>query len=166
MSDDPTPTQGAEQGGESGNYTPPATQAELDRIIAARISREREKYADYDDLRSKAERLAEIENANKTEAEKAAEQLAALQAEVAAYKTREQVAAWKAEVAEATGVPAAALAGNTKEEIEAHAETLKPLIAQPQTRPQPLIVPAEGKTPPALNSHALEDALRKAVGAN
>lgn len=167
MSDDTTPTTGADTGGDSGNYTPPATQAELDRIIADRLSRERSKYADYEDLQAKAQRLAEIEEANKTEAEKMAEQLATLQAKVTEYETREQINAWKAEVAEATGVPANALAGNTKEEIEAHAETLKPLIAQPQSaKPQPLIVPAEGKTPPALNSSALEDALRKAVGAN
>lgn len=114
-----------------------------------------------------AKRLAELEEASKTEEQKRAEQLAELQAKVTQYETREQLAAWKAEVAEATGVPANALAGSTKEEIEAHAETLKPLIAQPQpVKPQPLIVPAEGKTPPALNSSALEDALRKAVGAN
>lgn len=114
-----------------------------------------------------AERLAELEEASKTEEQKRADQLAQLQAKVTEYETRDQIAAWKTEVATATGVPAAALAGATKEEIEAHAETLKPLIAQPQTtKPQPLIVPAESKTPLALNSTGLEDALRKAVGAN
>jgi len=168
MSDDATPAQGAEPGGESGNYTPPATQADLDRIIADRLSRERGKFADYDDLRSKAERLAEIEEANKTEAEKQAEQLTALQAKVQEYETREQIAAWKAEVSRETGVPANVLAGSSLDELKAHAEQLKPLIAETQApvKPQPLIVPAESKTPPALNSSALEDALRKAVGAN
>ena len=113
-----------------------------------------------------AKRLAELEEASKTEEQKRAEQLAELQARVAQYETREQVAKWKSEVAEATGVPAAALAGSTKEEIEAHAATLKPLIAQSQpARPQPLIVPAEGKTPMALNSSRLEESLKKAVGA-
>lgn len=113
-----------------------------------------------------AKRLAELEEASKTEEQKRAEQLAELQARVAQYETREQVAKWKSEVEATTGVPAAALAGSTKEEIEAHAATLKPLIAQSQpARPQPLIVPAEGKTPMALNSSRLEESLKKAVGA-
>lgn len=96
-----------------------------------------------------AARLAEIEDAAKTEAEKTAERLAALEAENNSYKTREQVAAWKAEVAEATGVPVAALAGSTKEAIEAHAEILKPLIASPAqpatAAPVPTIAQAPGR---------------------
>lgn len=167
MSDDTTPTPGAEQGGEGGNYTPPATQAELDRIIADRLSRERQKFADYDELKSAAEKLAEIEEAYKAEAQRLAEERDSLAAKVTEYETREQINAWKADVSKETGVPANVLAGSTLEEIKAHAEQLRPLIAaQAPAKPAPLIVPAEGKTPPALNSSALEDALRKAVGAN
>lgn len=114
-----------------------------------------------------ADRLAELEEAAKTEEQKRAERIAELESKVTEYETKEQIAAWKAEVAEATGVPAAALAGSTREEIEAHAETLKPLIAEQKApKSAPLVIPAEGKTPPALNSSALEDALRKAVGAS
>lgn len=52
---------------------PPETfdQAAVDRIVSQRLAREREKFADYDDLKTKAERLAEIEAANQTELEKA-----------------------------------------------------------------------------------------------
>lgn len=115
-----------------------------------------------------AEKLAALEEASKTEEQKRADELAALQAKVAEYEKREQVATWKAEVAAASGVPVNVLAGSTREEIEAHAETLKPLLAQSQTppRPQPLIVPAEGKTPPALNSDSLEESLRRKLGIN
>lgn len=96
-----------------------------------------------------AKRLAEIEESAKTEAEKQAEALAKAQAKVKEYETKEQIATWKAEVAEATGVPAVALAGSTKEEIEAHAETLKPLIAQQQPIEPPKlgVVPTIGNTP-------------------
>lgn len=96
-----------------------------------------------------AERLAEIEEASKTEAQKQAERTAELEAKVKEYETREQIAAWKAEVSKETGVPAVALAGSTKEEIEAHAATLKPLIGQatPTTDPPPAVVPTVGKTP-------------------
>ena len=60
-------------------YTPPATQADLDRIIGERVARERAKYADYTDLKAKADRLAQLEEASKTEAQKQAEAIAALQ---------------------------------------------------------------------------------------
>lgn len=114
-----------------------------------------------------AKRLAELEEAAKTEEQKRAEELEALRAKVTEYETREQINAWKADVSKETGVPSNVLAGSTLEEIKAHAEQLRPLIAaQAPVKPAPLIVPAEGKTPPALNSSALEDALRKAVGAN
>ncbi|HLR97048.1 MAG TPA: hypothetical protein VK053_21180 [Jiangellaceae bacterium] len=152
----------AAKGGQSGNYTPPATQADLDRIIADRISRERAKYADYDELKSAAERLAEIEEANKTEAEKQAERLAELQAKVTEYETRDQINAWKAEVSNETGVPVAALAGSTKEEIEAHAETLKPLIAQPNQPPANQPLRTIGNQPERTGSVPLKDQIAAA----
>lgn len=52
-------------------YTAPASQADLDRIINERLARERGKFADYNDLKTKAAKLAEIEAANATETEKA-----------------------------------------------------------------------------------------------
>ena len=110
-----------------------------------------------------AKRLAEIEEASKTEAERQAERTAALEAKVREYETREQIAAWKAEVAEASGVPAVALAGSTKEEIEAHAATLKPLIEQQPTGLQPIT--GEGRAQPLpLNGDGIEAALKSALG--
>jgi len=47
------------------------TQADLDRTLGERLSRERAKFADYDDLKAKASRLAELEDANASELEKA-----------------------------------------------------------------------------------------------
>lgn len=52
------------------------TQAELDSIIAGRLQQERQKYADYDDLKVKAQAA---EDAKKSESEKAAERLSALE---------------------------------------------------------------------------------------
>jgi len=48
------------------------TQADVDRVVADRLARERQKFADYDDLKSKAAKLAELEAANQSEAEKLA----------------------------------------------------------------------------------------------
>jgi hypothetical protein len=75
------------EGGETDDGTKPPektlTQADVDRVVADRLARERQKFADYDDVKAKAARLDEIEAANATEAEKlaakadAAEKLAA-----------------------------------------------------------------------------------------
>ena len=47
------------------------TQADLDRIIKERMARERNKYADYADLKAQAEKWAEHEAAQQSELEKA-----------------------------------------------------------------------------------------------
>jgi hypothetical protein len=54
-------------------YTAPATQADLDRIIGERVARERAKYADYDDIKAKAEAHDASVEAARTEQEKAVE---------------------------------------------------------------------------------------------
>lgn len=65
--------QGAQDGNQSSAYTPPSSQADLDRIVEARIARERQKYADYDDLKKKAEEHDQYLESQKTEHEKALE---------------------------------------------------------------------------------------------
>lgn len=71
-----TGSQGGGQGGGTGGgdgstYTPPASQADLDRIIGQRVAREREKYADYEAMKAKAEAHDKALEAAKTDAEKA-----------------------------------------------------------------------------------------------
>ena len=90
-----------------------------------------------------AEERDALKAAQMTEAEKAAARLAELESAVKGYQSKEQADAWRTEVAEATGVPAAALRGSTKEEIEAHAAPLSTLIPNPQASRGPL-VPSEG----------------------
>lgn len=75
-------------------YTPPATQADLDRIIADRVARVKAKPpADYAELQSKAARLDEIEAANKSELEKAQSMIAELtkRAETAESERRVEI---------------------------------------------------------------------------
>ena len=49
------------------------TQAEMDAIIGERLSRERAKFADYDDLKAKASKFDATEEASKSELQKATE---------------------------------------------------------------------------------------------
>jgi len=89
-------------------------------------------------------RLAEIEEASKSEAQKLADRAAAAEAKVAQFESEKQQREWVKAVADATGVPAAALRGSTLEDIQAHAETLKSLVSQEPPAPRGPTVPSEG----------------------
>ena len=63
--------EGQQQTGGESAFTPPASQADLDRIIQDRIARERSKFADYDDLKAKATEYDQFKESSKTEQQKA-----------------------------------------------------------------------------------------------
>ena len=100
------------------------TQSEVNNLIAERIGRERAKYEGYEDFKAKAERLDEIEAANKTELEKANERAAALEKELSEIKEAESLRLIREDVAKNTGIPAHLLTGKTKEECEAQATAI------------------------------------------
>jgi hypothetical protein len=81
--DAPGNAQQQDDGGDKSGYTPPASQEELNRIISERVAREKAKFADYGDLKAKAARLDQIEQANLSEAEKVAQKIADAEAAVA-----------------------------------------------------------------------------------
>lgn len=166
MSED-TGAAAPEQTQETG-WVPPASQADLDRIISDRVARERAKFADYDDLKAAAGRLAEIEEANKTELDKALEKAAAAEQRLADLEAanRRLAAIAKHQIPDDF---ADLVTGSTDEELEASAKKVSALIAAqtPTGTTGPLVLPSVNSgEPPALNSDALEEALRRAVGAN
>lgn len=68
--------QGTQDGAQSSAYTPPASQADLDRIIESRLSRERQKLAgeyggDAATVKKQLEEYAQFKESQKTETEKA-----------------------------------------------------------------------------------------------
>lgn len=107
-------------GAQAADWTPPASQAELDRIISDRLARQRAQFADYGDLKAKAAKFDEIEEANKTEIQRATEARQA--AEQAAAAATRDLARYK--VAAAKGVPAELLVGDDEESIAAYADQL------------------------------------------
>lgn len=115
------PENGNQQTNQGSTYTPPATQADLDRIIENRLQRERSKYADYDQLKADSLRLGEVEK----ERDEYKSRLDEAERENGLFKQKEQRNQWAKEVSEEHGVPAEALRGETKEELQAHAQTLK-----------------------------------------
>lgn len=70
-----TGEQGASGEGGDGKASSEATfsQADIDRIVADRLNRERSKFADYEDLKAKAGRLDQLESEGKSDLDKAVE---------------------------------------------------------------------------------------------
>lgn len=96
--------------GASANPTPRTfSQDDVNRLIDERLKREREKYADYTDLKAKAAKWQEHEDAQKSELEKLQAQIADWQNRATQAEQRRQSAILRSSVmAEAAkqGVPA------------------------------------------------------------
>ncbi|KTS90702.1 hypothetical protein NS183_07790 [Microbacterium testaceum] len=136
------------------------SQEDFDKAIQARIARERAKFADYEDLKARADKFDEYQESQKTEAERAQERLQAAEARAAELELR----SIRAEVAAEKGVPVALLTGSTKDEITASADALIAFRGE-QRQQDTYTVPAAGQRPEmALNGGGIESALKSALG--
>lgn len=122
---------------DNSGFTPPATQAELNKIIADRVARERAKFGDYGDLKQKAAKFDELDQASKTEQERLTERATAAEKRAAELEIR----ALRLEVAAENGLTTAQakrLVGETREELEADAkellDTFKPASSDDEPR--------------------------------
>lgn len=121
MSENATvPTQ---DNGESQNRT--FTQEEVNAIVGKRLAEEKGKFADYEALKAKASKFDEMEEANKTELQKATERANALESELNGFKKAEEARLMREKVAKDTGIPSNLLTGSTEEECKAQAEAIK-----------------------------------------
>lgn len=157
----------ANQGGQQeGGSTPPAndgftpinSQADLDRLIGERITRERAKFADYDELKAKAAKVDQAEQANQTEAEKTAKRIADLETELSNQRrdsNRLKIAA-EFKITNADDIDLF-LTGSDDETLRKQAKRLADRDAEQQEQSTKQknrnnVVPPEGKTsttPPA-----------------
>ena len=102
------------------------TQSELEAIIGDRLARERGKYADYDDLKGKAEKYDEYQASQQTDLEKLQGQYEELLGKAA--RTEQALRISRAASKHGLSAEAAAfLSGETDEEVEAAAEKLAAL---------------------------------------
>jgi hypothetical protein len=125
-------------------YTPPASQADLDRIIQ-----------DYDDLKAAASqvetfqsRIGELEATN-----------GELSGKIQSFEQEKERSALISKVAKEKGVPADALRGNTAEELEAHAALLAELI-----KPSGPVIPGQELAPDKIPNSPEREAARKLFG--
>ncbi|MDV8006751.1 hypothetical protein [Rhodococcus sp. IEGM 1318] len=110
------------EGGDGGKpFTPITTQADFDKAISARLTRERANYADHDTYKASHDELQKIQNGQKSEAQKERERADAAEKRANEAEHREL----QRSIAEAKGIPlkhAGRLKGATKEELEADAD--------------------------------------------
>lgn len=83
---DPAAPEGEPAPQEPAAYTPPATQADLDRIIADRVNRTKNQFKDYADLKAKATELDTIRAAQQTAEERQAQELTRWQSEAETWR--------------------------------------------------------------------------------
>ena len=100
------------------------SQADVDRIVAERLSRERAKYGDYESLRDKAAKFDAAEEANKTELQKAKDQAAKLQAQIDQMKKADGERQAREKVAAELKVPASLLTASDEEGCRKQAQAI------------------------------------------
>jgi hypothetical protein len=102
------------------------TEEDVNRIVTDRLHRERQKYdgINLDELKAKAAKLDEIEEANKTEIQKANEKAEALEIELKQLKKANEVREIRDKVAKETGVPYSLLTAETEEECRNQAQAV------------------------------------------
>lgn len=105
----------------------PESREALDAIIATAVTEALKPYADYEQVKAKAEKL---------------------QADAAAREKADAFEATRREVAEKFKVPAAVLRGETRKDLEAHAQQIKDEIGGARYP----VLPAQGTEPAARGS--------------
>lgn len=117
----PNENDNATQGAPAENAERTFTQSELDAIVRDRLRRERDKYADYADLQTKAKAYDEAQEAAKSELQKAVERAERAEAELTTMKQEQERSALVARLAAEKGVSAemlARMAGDVAENAE------------------------------------------------
>lgn len=110
------------------------TQTELESIVEKRLKREREKYNDYEELKTKAAAYDEAQEAAKSDLQKATELAEKYRVELDSMKKAESVRDIRDKVSKETGVPASMLTFDTEEECAEQAKSIL-AFAQPKKYP-------------------------------
>ena len=129
------------------------TQEEVNAIVGKRVAEEKGKFADYEDLKAKAAKYDEAEEANKSELQKATERANNLEAELNGLKKAEEIRQMREKIASETGIPANLINGTTEDECKAQAEAIK-AFATPSGYPK---VKDGGEVPKPSSGNAKAD---------
>ena len=111
------------------------TQEEVNNIVAERLGRARQQYADYDTLKSKVEEYDKIREENLSELQKANERADGIEKELNELKKANAVRDIRFKVSNETGVPLELLTAETEEECRIMAEKIN-AFAMPKGYPK------------------------------
>lgn len=129
MSDDNTDTD--EKSGKA------FTQEQVNALLAEQKRKLGERFADYDDVKTKAAKLDELEQASKSELQKLQDELAATKSELTRFQQEKQIQAWAVEITKDSPIPPMVLRGSTREELEEHFKQLTEIAPKPKRTPVP-----------------------------
>lgn len=133
MSNDNPNVQDDPQSNADSGFTPIESQEDFDRLVAKRLDRERRRYSDYDDLKTKAEKFDDLENQQKTELQRIQDELEAerkARADAESKAAGFEVARSRAAFAEDAGVPASLLHGDDDEGWKQQAKDFKAAVGE------------------------------------
>lgn len=126
---------------ETSEDEPMFTQRQLEDAVQARLGREK----------SRTKQARQEATASKAELDQ-------LRAELQEYKHKDELRQWTDEVSKESGIPANVLRGDTKEELQAHAEALKALLKPTTTAP---VISSEGAS--QVKTAATNDPIRDLI---
>lgn len=115
-------TAGAGSGTEGSGKT--FTQDEVNAIVEGRLSRERQKYADYDTLKEKAGKYDQQLESGKSDLEKAVEKITSLQEQLNNLTRSNTLRDIREKVSKETKVPASLLTGEDEESCKKQAQAI------------------------------------------
>lgn len=115
-----TNNNGASEQGAKNTFT----QEKVNQIVNDRLAREKAKFSDYEDLKAKAAKYDEAEEANKTELQKANDKAAALEKELNSLKAKNAIDEIRTKVASETGVPVNLITGTDEETCRDQAKAI------------------------------------------
>lgn len=119
------------------------SQEDFDKLVGARLTREREKFSDYDALKSQVVELTKAAQDAEAAIQAEKERADAAESWKADRESADALEADRAAVAKEYGVPVEVLRGASKDEFAAHAAALKPIL----TAHSGLVIPNQGDTP-------------------
>lgn len=121
-------------GGESTVENPGRTftQDELNAIVQKRISETQRKYSDYESLKEKAGKYDAVQEAGKTEFEKATSKADKYEKLYNDLVAQNKIQTIRSNISEKTGVPVSLLTATTEEDCEAQAQAIL-AFAKPET---------------------------------
>lgn len=109
---------------EPAEETKTYTKDEVNNIVKERLGRERAKYEGFEELKEKAAKYDELEEANKTELQKAQEKAAELENKLKSMEQAQSIREMRNKVAQEKGVPVELLEGETEEACQAQADRI------------------------------------------